>query len=385
MNTNGHTNELENTLVLPGNIDLWAADMIEETPVKKINGYNRVPKRSSRFLYQLLQTRQHARFEHQIAPNAQLSDLDWSVVEQYAADNCDNLGTTSVEEALVKRGYLAKNEAGQLFPTHAGVLLFGLSPDQFIPSAEIIAVHYNSLQMSDTYDRADLRGSLAVQIRLAEAFVTQHLSSGFHLKNLEWDEHPTLPLDAVREVIINAVAHRDYEGGGDSVRLLLFADRLECYSPGRLPGPVTVDNLLVERFSRNEVLVRMLSEMGFVERLGYGLDRLVRRMTEEGLPPPQFEETAAGFKVTLFNRPVVQLARQTDVPPTQHWLALGLFGRQIKAMNFALEHGHIALSDFGQLCPDVSPSALRRDLDNLVKCDLLLRVADGSMVYYILK
>ena len=115
---------------------------------------------------------------------------------------------------------------------------------------------------------------------------------------------------------------------------------------------MTVDNLLTERFSRNEVLVRVLSDMGFVERLGYGLDRLVRRMAEEGLPPPQFEETAAGFKVTLFNRPAAQLTGQTNEQPTQRWLALGLFQRQIKAMSFTLEHGRIALSDFGQLCPD---------------------------------
>jgi ATP-dependent DNA helicase RecG len=295
------------------------------------------------------------------------------------------LGTTSADDALVKQSCLAKNEAGQLSPTHAGLLLFGRSPDQFIPSAEIIAMCYNGLQMSDTYTRKDLRGSLAEQIQLAEAFVAQHLPPGIHLNDLDWEDHPNLPLDAVREVIINAVVHRDYECGGDSIRLLLFADRLECHSLGRLPGPMTVDNLLTERFSRNEVLVRVLSDMGFVERLGYGLDRLVRRMAEEGLPPPQFEETAAGFKVTLFNRPAAQLTGQTNEQPTQRWLALGLFQRQIKAMNFTLEHGRIALSDFGQLCPDASPNALRRDLDNLVKRDLLLRVGEGPMVYYILK
>jgi len=387
MKPNGHTNGLENTLVLPGDTDQWAINIFDETPTPKINGHDQTLKRSTRYLHQLLPIRQHAGFECQIAPEAQLSDLDWPAIDHYVADHSDSLGTTSVEKALVKRGCLAKNETGQLSPTYAGLLLFGQSPDQFIPSAEIIAVRYNGLQMSDTYTREDLRGSLSSQIQQAEAFVAQHLPSGFHLNDLEWGEHPTLPLDALREVIINAVAHRDYERGGDSVRLFMFADRLECTSPGRLPGPMTVDNLLSERFSRNEVLVRVLSELGFVERLGYGLDRLARRMAEKGLPPPQFEETAAGFKVTLFNRPAVQLTGQAGpaTPSTQRWLALGLFRRQIKAMNFALEHSRITLSDFGQLCPDASPDALRRDLDNLVKCDLLLRVGEGPMVYYILK
>jgi ATP-dependent DNA helicase RecG len=385
MKPNGHTNGSENTLVLPGDAAQWTTNTIEETLTPKSGGHNRTPKRSTRYLHQLLQSRPPLSFEHRIVPNAQLSDLDWSAVDQYVADHRNNLNTTSGKNALVKRSCLAKNEAGQLLPTHAGLLLFGQSPDQFIPSAEIIAVHYNGLEMSDTYTRDEVRGPLPRQIRQAEAFVAQHLPPGFHLNDLDWEDHPTLPLDAVRDVIINAVAHRDYEQGGDSIRLFMFADRLECYSPGRLPGPMTVDNLLTERFSRNEVLVRVLSEMGFVERLGYGLDRLVHRMAEGGLPPPQFEETVAGFKVTLFNRPAAQLAQQTSTPPTQRWLALGLYRRQIKAMNFALEHGRLALSDFGRLCPDTSPGALRRDLDNLVKRDLLLRVGEGPMVYYILK
>ena len=59
MKPNGHTNGLENTLVLPGNTDQWAAGIIEETPAKKSNGHNRVLKRSTRYLHQLLQTRQH--------------------------------------------------------------------------------------------------------------------------------------------------------------------------------------------------------------------------------------------------------------------------------------------------------------------------------------
>ncbi len=81
--------------------------------------------------------------------------------------------------------------------------------------------------------------------------------------------------------------------------ILLFSDRIEFYSPGRLPGHVTVDNLVDERFSRNEAIVQVLADMGFIERLGYGIDRMIRLMAEAKLPEPRFEETAAGFRVTL--------------------------------------------------------------------------------------
>ena len=71
---------------------------------------------------------------------------------------------------------------------------------------------------------------------------------------------------------------------GEGIRLLMFADRLEIYSPGRLPGHVTLDNLKDERYSRNEALVAVLSDLGYIERLGYGIDRMLATMENAGLP-----------------------------------------------------------------------------------------------------
>ena len=71
---------------------------------------------------------------------------------------------------------------------------------------------------------------------------------------------------------------------------LMFSDHMEVYSPGRLPGHVTLDNLVTKRFSRNEAIAQALSDLGFVERLGYGIDRMVASMAEAGLPSPLFEE-----------------------------------------------------------------------------------------------
>ena len=96
------------------------------------------------------------------------------------------------------------------------------------------------------------------------------------------------------------MAHRDYNVQGDSIHLNIFTDRLEVQSPGGLPGPVTLDNLLVARFSRNAVIVQVLSDLGYVERLGYGLDRVMSVMRGNNLRPPRFEEVAGCFKATLF-------------------------------------------------------------------------------------
>lgn len=338
---------------------------------------------ATRQLRRLMLARGQTNFDRTVASEAEVDDLDWARAEQYVSGV--GLISESVEAALLKRACLARDKQQQLRPTQAGLLLFGRDPTRFLPAAEIIVVHYAGLQMSDSFIREDIGGPLPDQIRRAEGFVVGHLERSVQLDGLARSERPAIPLDAVREIIVNAVAHRAYDIEGDSIRIFIFADRLECHSPGRLPGHVTVDNILHERFSRNQAIVQVLSDLGFIERLGYGIDRIVRRMAEEGLPPPQFEETAAGFKVTLFRRPARWLPQQSTADTIRTWLAQGLNERQIKAMNFVLEHDRITNSDYSALCPDVSNETLRRDLANLVERDLLLRVGEKRATFYILK
>jgi ATP-dependent DNA helicase RecG len=178
------------------------------------------------------------------------------------------------------------------------------------------------------------------------------------------------------------VAHRDYQIRGDEIRVLMFSDRIEFYSPGRLPGHVTVDNLVDERFSRNETLVQILSDLGFIERLGYGIDRMMRLMARAGLPPPSFEETAAGFQVTLAGRGEGLGREETEA---RRWRHLGLNERQELAVDYVAEHGRITNREYQELAPDVSAETIRRDLADMVQKDLLLKIGKKRATYYIFK
>ena len=189
------------------------------------------------------------------------------------------------------------------------------------------------------------------------------------------------PLPVVREAIVNAVAHRDYAIRGDDVRVLMFSDRMEIYSPGRLPGHVTLDNLLTERFSRNEAIVQALSDMGFVERLGYGIDRMVAAMSEAGLPAPSFEETVAGFRVTLRGR-----GRRPGEPGAgPRWPNRRLDPRQERALAYLAEHSAITNREFRELIPDISDETVRRLLADLVDQGLIIKIGERKATYYILK
>jgi ATP-dependent DNA helicase RecG len=197
---------------------------------------------------------------------------------------------------------------------------------------------------------------------------------------------PEYPLEAVRELLVNAVAHRDYNQGGDSIHLNIFADRIEVHSPGGLPGPVNLDNLLQARFSRNAVIVQVLSDLGFVERLGYGLDRVVNVMRQNGLRTPQFEEIAGSFRVTLYGQPEeVEARKKVPAPDVLAYREAGLNPRQEMALGYLSQNRRITNREYQELCPDVHPETLRRDLVDLVTRDILIKVGDKRATYYILK
>lgn len=336
-------------------------------------------------LRQLMLERGDAGYEAKIAPGATLADLDEPRIVRYL-DQVSFSTTEDIHEALLARGcvaYAARDgeNAAQLTPTVAGVLLFGRNPQQFVRSAEIICVRYAGDIMSDEFVRQDLGGSLGDQIRQAEAFVMSNMRRDMRISGITREDSAEYPMGVVREAIVNAVAHRDYSVRGEGIRLLMYSNRLEVYSPGRLPGHVTLDNLKDERYSRNEAIVAVLSDMGYIERLGYGIDRMITAMKEHGLPEPIFEETAAGFKVTLRSAAAELVSGVTPRAPVGD----PLNERQQRAIEYIRAHGRITNSDFQALVPDVSAETIRRDLADLVERNVLLRIGEKRATYYILK
>jgi ATP-dependent DNA helicase RecG len=271
-------------------------------------------------------------------------------------------------------------------PTNAGLLLFGEGEavERRFPQCEITLVRYRGRDMSDEFIREDIRDTLVEAVRRAEIWLSEHMRRGSRMLGLERTDWVQFPHGAVREALVNAVAHRDYTARGEGIRIALFGDRLECYSPGRLPGHVTLQNIVEERYSRNETLVQVLADYGLIERLGYGIDRMLRQMAAAGLPPPEFRETAAGFLVVLRGQ-AGDDRYDAGGADTDEWRRMGLNERQIAALLHLSEQRRITNRDLQDLAPDVSAETLRRDLADLVERGLLLKVGEKRGAYYILK
>lgn len=339
-----------------------------------------------RQLRDLLRQRGEGNFEATVLAGASLDDLDRERVDQYARLFLSDVSSRhrwndETLDLLFRRGCLSK-EGSAYHPTVAGMLLFGREPQRLLPSAEILLARYSGAEMSDSFLRETARGSLPEQIRAAEAFLTANMRRGARIAEFQREEKPEYPLPAVREVIVNAVAHRDYQIRGEEIRVLMFNDRVEVYSPGRLPGHITVENIVEERFARNEVIVQVLTDLGFVERLGYGIDRILRQMSEAGLPKPKFAETTNGFRVTLRGAGEQFVSGDFDRGKYRH---LPLNERQTAALNILHKTGRVGNRDLKELYPDVSEETIRRDLADLVDEGLVIKMGDRRGTYYILK
>ena len=206
----------------------------------------------ARRLRQLLLERGVVQFESQIPPLASLADLDPNKINAYLQvlePAGRGTGARSAFTAwLFETGWGIYYARPMQRSCYSGIILSSGSP-----TPQSWRRVFSGVTLSEHYLKQDIGGALPDQLRQAEAFVQSNLRSVVRLVGLTHQETLEYPPEAARELLVNAVAHRDYNLQGDNIHLFIFADRIEIHSPGGLPGPVTLDNLL------EALLARMLS------------------------------------------------------------------------------------------------------------------------------
>ena len=319
-------------------------------------------------------------YEQEVVHGGTQADLDGEIIAEYAAKRRlrgprgEKLSDT---ELLSDSG--AVDAEGRL--TVGGLLLFGRNPQRMLPQSGAVLVRFVGTQptsgegLPGYMRREEINGSLSHVIETLWNAIWEEMRHESVISGLKREERPEYPPFAVREAIVNAVAHRDYRLSGRKIEVRMFDDRMEIISPGGLPGHITLDNIVEEHFSRNPRIVKGLFYWGFIEELGLGIDRMIDEMIQAGHPAPEFEARPFIFKVTL---------RNVRERPVTKW-AQGLNERQIKALAYLQEHNRITNREYQNLCPDVTPETLRLDLADMVNKGLLLRVGAKKGTYYILK
>lgn len=234
-------------------------------------------------------------------------DPDRIVKFMALAGDSGRIPTDADAEGLLERLHLCR--ASRL--NHAALLLFGREPQGPMPQATIRARAQRGLHEA----HAVMEGSVMEQIEAAADFVARNLRTLPSRDALRRRDRPELPLAAVREVIANAVAHRDYRSTAP-VQLDLNDERLRVWNPGHLPSPITPALLRADHPSvpTNPLLARALYLAGYIEQWGTGTLRVIETMRAAGCPEPLFVEESAGVRVSL---PLPGVA-SSDLNPRQH-------------------------------------------------------------------
>jgi predicted HTH transcriptional regulator len=195
---------------------------------------------------------------------------------------------------------LVTRHQGRLVPTVGGVLLFGRDRERHFPDAWIQAARFRGTDRSEIVDRGEIRLHLTQAIEAAIAFVQKHALHGAEIGAVRRKDRWNLPPTAVREAIVNAVAHADYAQSGAPTRISIFDDRLEVENPGLLPFGLTVEDLQrgISKL-RNRVIGRVLHDLGLIEQWGSGIQRMTAACRDLGLGAPVLEEIGIRFRVTL--------------------------------------------------------------------------------------
>lgn len=269
-------------------------------------------------------------YEIQPVPQARLEDLDWDLIRRPRSER--NRREVALEDfddvALLRYWNLVEQRNGSVVLRRAALLLFAKEALRWhannrVRLRRVLGDEQGYGQRLGTREREFL-GPVVEVLHTTRMALHRELEQESREDQL-FTTSQLLPREAVDECLINAVVHRNYAIEGQAVEVLLYPDRVEFCSPGRLPEPITIKDLKAQRRvhrSRNPTMMRVLRDLGWTRDQGEGMTRIFGSMRQVELHEPELEEVADTFKVRLSTRSVYDAG-------TQAWIAsYGPFGLQ---------------------------------------------------------
>ncbi len=282
-------------------------------------------------LERLFQQRGTFRLETRGVSGSTAGDLDFRRLRDYferirGQRVPSNGGDEAVKKLLINTEFLVEEESTAP-ATVAGLLLFSLNPNRFLPQAGIDAATYPGTEKDyASKERHTIRGPMVPlystsKDEYSQEFHTVLVENGIVEQAIDFvkrntgisasladgarrEEKWTYPQEAVREAIVNALVHRDYLLSSTDIELSIYEDRLEIISPGRLPNGITPERMVVGcRAARNQLIKDVMRDYGYLEHMGMGVPRkIIKGMKEHNGTTPDLIEDGERFVVRLWNR-----------------------------------------------------------------------------------
>lgn len=326
-------------------------------------------------------------FDESIIKNSSLDDVDITSYERYF-DFLSNQGLKSLKGYREKTEILQYLHAGVLMGTtfhltNAGALFFSNNIKKYNIEHEIKMVRFEGKDRLTIIDYQESHAPIPILLDDVENFFKRNTRHGVIVKGFRSVSIPEYPFEAIREAIVNAIAHKDYTIPGDTITFYIYSNRIEIISPGRSLVPVE-DLGNVSPIHRNETLCNIFRYTEFMEHVGTGISRMKRAMDDEGLRQPEFYNFTNNFRVTFWGRNGTdELPKElTEEDDFLDLKKIGLKNRQIKALELILNQSQRLNAKSYSNMFNVSQPTASRDLNDLVKRNLITKEKEGKTTYF---
>ncbi|MEN5435840.1 ATP-binding protein [Sphingobacterium faecium] len=264
---------------------------------------------------------------------------------------------------LIENGYLKR----------AAILLFHPDPEKFVTGAYVKIGYFE--KEADLIFQDEVHGNLFEQVEgTVDLLFTKYIKAMISYDGIHRNETYEYPKEAIREALLNAIAHKDYSGS-TPIQIRVYPDKLMIWNEGHLPENWTVSNLLKSHSSRpyNPDIANAFFRSGYVESWGRGISKMTELCIAGGLPEPSYLVEGSDFWVEF----------RKDIYNAEYLVSLGLNNRQVNAVLFAREKGKITNSNY-QTLNNISKRTATTELTELVdKFKVLLKTGtSGSSISY---
>jgi ATP-dependent DNA helicase RecG len=316
-------------------------------------------------------------FDRQICEGTNLKEIDWDFIKEKFIPLYEKVSgkriVGSLKSLLESLECIRKGK-----PTNAGILLFGRNPQKFFMNTYIALARYKGKEISaERLDYKEFQGNIIKQIDDCNTYIKEHIAimSRLLIHKVEREDIPEYGWFSIRELITNAVCHRDYSKQGSKVIIKMFDDHIEYYNPGGLPEGITPENITKKQYSRNPIIAKILAKIRYIEELGEGWNKIIDEHKKHPLKPktPKIVSDEFSVLVTLFSTKEKFEKRTSE-----------LNERQKKAIEYTRKKGKITNSEYQKINKTIKKTSTR-DIQDLVRREILFRKGrTGRGVYYIL-
>jgi ATP-dependent DNA helicase RecG len=306
---------------------------------------------------ELLTLRHRVLFDAEPSINT-LESLDKKLLE-------DAYGRSPSQNLMLTERVLTKNIGKKLNATNAALLMFGSLPQDSIPECGIVCTRFKGSEGRDIIETQDIDGPIPEQISRSLSFLERHLERNFKMRGNQLRGQTLIPEVALREAVTNATIHRKYQIPA-RIKIAIFDNRVEIFSPGGLPGLISIANLGDgSSHLRNPLLAKFARRLRLAEKLGSGIRAMIDSCRISQIKQPEFFEDGDYVKVVLSTERVKSPTEDLDDT----------------IRRFLDEFHEIRIRDIAKRT-SASRNTITNTLNKMIKEKFVKRHGRGAGVYY---